>query len=243
MIDNKSKIIKYILNFFIKGIYISIILGPALYFGYNKMTSEMALSIAGGAIAVALMNMDKFSKIKGAGFEAELKANKAVNKVYAKIEDMDKLANEIKAVSDSAKKAIIEGRATLINNLKAMEYILLFNNAMAGIPMDNQLEIMDDFKNIMDKWPSDSSKEKAIGYKIINNFTYKCGMSLYDVFKNNLLKAPCQSELREIENQKRNSNKYISKEEIMNILNGFRLNDDQQRSLTEYLQWVEEHSS
>ena len=33
----------------------------------------MALAIVAGAMAFALINLDKFSKIKGAGFEAELR--------------------------------------------------------------------------------------------------------------------------------------------------------------------------
>lgn len=47
----------------------------------------------GIALALSFNNLDKFSKFKGAGFEAEL--NTAVNKTYAAIEQVKKLAVSI----------------------------------------------------------------------------------------------------------------------------------------------------
>ena len=54
------------------GAYVIMLLG-SMAFGFMGRTAEMALAIVAGAIAFSLSNLDKFSKIKGAGFEAELK--------------------------------------------------------------------------------------------------------------------------------------------------------------------------
>ena len=59
------------------GLICSLVIIPAV-FGYLKMPKEMGLSILAIAIALSFNNLEKFSKFKGAGFEAEL--NTAVNK-------------------------------------------------------------------------------------------------------------------------------------------------------------------
>lgn len=45
----------------------------SLYFGFNGQPTEMGLAIVCGFTGFALVNLDKFSKIKAAGFEAELR--------------------------------------------------------------------------------------------------------------------------------------------------------------------------
>lgn len=50
-----------------------VMLVGSMTFGFLGKPTEMALAIIAGAIAFSFANIDKFSKIKGAGFEAELK--------------------------------------------------------------------------------------------------------------------------------------------------------------------------
>lgn len=65
------------------------------FFGAFKMATEMGLSI--GAIVVALFfaNLDKFSKFKGAGFEAEMR--NAVRETYTALEELKELALSLSA--------------------------------------------------------------------------------------------------------------------------------------------------
>ncbi len=66
------------------------LLGVSTVFGFLEKTVAMSLSIVSGAIGMAFSNLDKFQKIKGAGFEAELK--KAVEKAYATTSSLKELA-------------------------------------------------------------------------------------------------------------------------------------------------------
>ena len=65
------------------------------FFGAFNMVAEMGLSI--GAIGVALFfaNLDKFSKFKGAGFEAVMRT--AVRETYAALEELKELALSVSA--------------------------------------------------------------------------------------------------------------------------------------------------
>ncbi len=69
----ENKVVFWISFFFL--------LGGAAFFGYLDKLGAMSLSVVAGAIGMAFANLDKFSRIKGAGFEAELK--KAVDEAYA----------------------------------------------------------------------------------------------------------------------------------------------------------------
>ena len=71
-----------------KFIIAVIILGPALYFGEQDNTVAMALGVVAGSLVVAFWNIDKFEFIKGAGFEAKIKA---VNEAYATLDNVRKI--------------------------------------------------------------------------------------------------------------------------------------------------------
>ena len=76
-----------------KIILVLIILGPSLIFGYFGKPTEMSLAIVGGAITAAFLNIDKMSRFKGAGFEAEMK--EAVKEAYATIENLKELGEPL----------------------------------------------------------------------------------------------------------------------------------------------------
>lgn len=65
---------------------ILLIMGPTFYFGYIGRPTEMGIALISGSIATCFLNLDKFVRFKGAGFEAELQ--KAVEQAYATIEEL-----------------------------------------------------------------------------------------------------------------------------------------------------------
>jgi len=74
------------------ALILSLVVIPVAFASTGKL-KESGLSILAIALALSFNNLDKFSKFKGAGFEAEL--NTAVNKTYAAIEQVKKLALSI----------------------------------------------------------------------------------------------------------------------------------------------------
>jgi hypothetical protein len=48
------------------------LLGISSAYGFMGMTAEMGLAIIAGSIGLAFTNIDKISRFKGAGFEAEM---------------------------------------------------------------------------------------------------------------------------------------------------------------------------
>lgn len=69
------------------------LLGASSVFGYLDKLGAMSLSVIAGAIGMAFANLDRFSRIKGAGFEAELK--KAVDEAYATTSSVKELSAEL----------------------------------------------------------------------------------------------------------------------------------------------------
>lgn len=88
VMSNKEVTIKSIfqLSSFIVLLIVSSILG------FMKLPTEMALAIVAGALGLAFSNLDKFSKFKGAGFEAEMKM------VHTMIESQTEPSPDEKAV-------------------------------------------------------------------------------------------------------------------------------------------------
>ncbi|MBL1268425.1 MAG: hypothetical protein COA87_018165 [Halomonas sp.] len=69
------------------------LLSVSTYFGVNDQLGAMSLTVLVGAVGMAFSSLDKFSKIKAAGFEAELK--RAVEEAYATTSSVKKLALEL----------------------------------------------------------------------------------------------------------------------------------------------------
>lgn len=67
-----------------------------MYFGINKMATEMGISVVASALVLAFINIEKFEFFKGAGFEAKLKeVKKATDEAYATIEALKAVAAPI----------------------------------------------------------------------------------------------------------------------------------------------------
>lgn len=71
--------------------------GPGFYFGSLGKPKEMGISIVGGAIAMAFVNIDKIQKFKGAGFEAEMK--EVINEANATLKELQEIASTTSEVS------------------------------------------------------------------------------------------------------------------------------------------------
>lgn len=68
------------LNTIIQALSFVVLLFGSFCFGYLGKPTEMGLSILAGVLSLAFTNIDKISKFKGAGFEAEMR-----NKVDAMV--------------------------------------------------------------------------------------------------------------------------------------------------------------
>ena len=66
-------------------------------FGLKGMVAEMGIAVAASAIFLAFANLDKFSKFKGAGFEAELRS--VVSEANATVEHLKSVATPLLVTS------------------------------------------------------------------------------------------------------------------------------------------------
>jgi len=67
------------------------------YFGYMRQPTEMGLAIVASAFIGVFVNLDKFAKFKGAGFEAELR--ETINEVNATMDQLKGIAEPLIAAS------------------------------------------------------------------------------------------------------------------------------------------------
>jgi hypothetical protein len=103
---------KKLLEFF----SLSLVLVFSLVFGFLGKPTEMALAIVAGTMAFALLNLDKFSKIKGAGFEAELR-----DQIEAVIEKETEIVLESGAATVEG-YALIGDAIPVVNALKNLKF-------------------------------------------------------------------------------------------------------------------------
>lgn len=114
----------------------SILLGGSMWFGYKGQPVEMGLAIVAGAIAFALLNLDKFSRIKGAGFEAELREK--IEAVIEKETELSASGEESNPVQDMSK--VDNNTRAVINALQHPEYTWRY---IGGIMKDTKLSSSD----------------------------------------------------------------------------------------------------
>lgn len=110
-----------------------LIIGGSFVFGIMGRPVEMGLAIVGGAISLSLANLEKFRKIKGAGFEAEL-----IHKIEAVIEketEVDISGEESKPVPAVSK--IDRNTKAVINALRHHQYTWRYSG---GIRKDTNLD-------------------------------------------------------------------------------------------------------
>ncbi|EHI9242792.1 ArsR family transcriptional regulator [Vibrio vulnificus] len=84
-----------------------VLLVAPIGFGYLGQTVEMGLAVVAGSLGLAFSNLDKISRFKGAGFEAEMRDQQLAEAVIVKqTEDTDALKSLAFDI-DSRRQAIM----------------------------------------------------------------------------------------------------------------------------------------
>jgi len=108
------------------------ILGGGILFGVLSRPTEMGLAIIAGAISLTFLNLDKFRKFRGAGFEAEL-----VEQIQAVIEketEQSFSGEEGKSVPDISQ--VDKNTRAVIDALQHPEYTWRY---MGGLKKETKL--------------------------------------------------------------------------------------------------------
>lgn len=199
-----------------------LVLGPACWFGYLGKTAEMGLAIVASSIAAAFINLDKFQKFKGAGFEAELK--KAVEEAYATINQLRKLG-----------KPVI---LTLLN-------ILTYHNRLSGMKPAKSQDFLKELELIANELSLGAEKEiveakrEFIRFKIwdhYSRFIYKLQEGIPDT---QIEKTKVIENLRKCLEYDREL--YPSRKLIMDIIGECKLTSEAEEYLEDYLFYIANH--
>jgi hypothetical protein len=75
----------------------ALVLVPTVGFGVWERPAEMGLALIAGAIAAAFLNLEKFERFKGAGFEAEMRH--VVKEAHVTIEALRSVARPLIATT------------------------------------------------------------------------------------------------------------------------------------------------
>ncbi|CEG25675.1 hypothetical protein [Bacillus sp. B-jedd] len=175
-------------------IYLTILLifVPSIYFGYMGQTVEMGLAIVAGAVTSAFINLDKFERFSGAGFEAELR--KAVNEAYATLDNLKEVSKPLMKV-------------TLTN--------LTYSNRWGGMDFKEKHEYKNAIENISKSL--EINDELKITYEIFHRYHT---WDLYSEFVDVLYKETNNHELRNKLNSIKDysTENFPNKEEIIEII-------------------------
>ncbi|MDQ0204081.1 hypothetical protein [Pectinatus haikarae] len=221
MEDKKLNINEYILHIFINIIYVFIILGPGMYFGYKNQSTEMITSIVGGAIAVAFLNFDKIAEISGLGFKV-----KRVEKI---IDDADNAVEKLKNL------------AALYINITSKTF--LYHGIVDGIPDRDREDIIRDLETIITEFEVNDSNVKRTLYECkysLGCYLYNELIGIVDDFavKNALRKLGTNRHTRNYGNAKLED--LIRPEEITDKLNHYpvNLNDQEKKAFEKYKNYI-----
>jgi hypothetical protein len=94
-------------------------------YGFMSMATEMGLAILAGALGLAFSNLDKISKFKGAGFEAEM------NMVHTMLENQTEPTPEQKEES-KAKDDLTSEENRILITLQKPGYTWRYANTVAS---------------------------------------------------------------------------------------------------------------
>lgn len=126
------------------------ILVPSICFGILGKPTEMGLSILAGSLTIAFTNIDKFQKVKGGGFEAELKkVDVVVKEAYATIDNLREISKPL---------------------TKSVTLLLTYYNRWSGIHPKEENELI---KNINDIVETMSIKDEEIDAHFERYYRYK----------------------------------------------------------------------
>lgn len=113
-------------------------------FGYLSLSTEMGLAILAGSIGLAFANIDKISKFKGAGFEAEM------NMVHTMLENQTEPTLEQKEQAKAQVKLSHDENCILICLQKA-DYTWRYTNTISNETGLSHSETLDYLHTLMAK--------------------------------------------------------------------------------------------
>jgi len=96
-------------------------------FGFMSMPGQMTLAIAAGAIGLAFTNIDKISRFKGAGFEAEMRGM-----VQTIIESQTEPTTEQQESAKQIEGSINESENRILTSLQKPGYVWRYAKTVAG---------------------------------------------------------------------------------------------------------------
>lgn len=120
-----------------------VLLGGSIVLGFLGKPAEMGLAIVAGAVALAFSDLEKFSRIKGAGFEAELREK--LEAVIEKETEPPVSGEESTLVPDVSR--IDKATRAVVSALQHPEYTWRY---IAGIKKDTELQTEEVMKSL--KW-------------------------------------------------------------------------------------------
>lgn len=94
-------------------------------FGFLQLQTEMGLSILAGALGLAFSNLDRISRFKGAGFEAEM------NMVHTMIENQTEPSPEVRKEA-KFKATISADENSILKSLQHRNYAWRYAQTVAG---------------------------------------------------------------------------------------------------------------
>ncbi|NQY07529.1 MAG: hypothetical protein HRT68_15365, partial [Flavobacteriaceae bacterium] len=131
-------------------------------FGLKGMAVEMGIAVAASCVFLAFANLDKFTKFKGAGFEAELRD--VVTEANATIQELKELADplirtnfEILAQANRMQGSNFDKTHELFDQLQLLQQKFQLDNAQIEISKNRYVvihawdmvhEIIDDVRNV-----------------------------------------------------------------------------------------------
>lgn len=211
---------------YLKSIFsLAVIIIPAIFFGYRSQPTEMGIMVVASSIAVAFLNIDKMQKIKGAGFEAEMK--KVIDEGYITIDNLRSVAlplivAAIDTISWGKRWGTSEsGRdERMFNKLTEIVGKLDLDNVEIVSAMEEyySLKIMDHYSSFINSYAK-SQLSKGIEQKKVNEI---------------------QILLREIIDFRKHS--FPSKNKILNTLGNIEedLSEEVKDLLTDYVQCLQD---
>jgi DNA-directed RNA polymerase subunit F len=195
-----------------KLILILVILGPGLVFGFMGKPTEMGIAITAGAVTAAFMNLDKFQKFKGVGFEAEMKIQKAVDEAYATIDNLKELVSPL-----------------IISVIETLTYA----GRWGGMDAHQKHKLKNELSKTLDLL-SIKSTEVDQAVKIFHRYhTWDHFNKINDEIRNlSDITDESKKELKDIKSYK--SDNYPSKENILSILGDFQQSENFNNILDDY---------
>ncbi len=120
-------------------------------YGFLSLSAEMGLAILAGSIGLAFSNIDKISKFKGAGFEAEM------NMVHTLLENQIEPTHEQKEEAKAQDKLSHNENCILVCLQKA-GYTWRYANTISSETGISKLETIDYLQNLMEMGFAKNSK-------------------------------------------------------------------------------------